>query len=185
MTAAPRATRGKLKIDVLVDSSLWTEPGKMRSVVRRAIAQAATTQSTSGSELAIVLTDDSAIRQLNRLWRGIDAPTNVLSFPAAATQVGDEPAHLGDIVLAYQTIAREARAERKPLVHHVAHLTVHGYLHLMGYNHDRDDDAEVMEQAERDILRCLAIPDPYRQGTTKGATKRPMSKTAPKRGKTA
>jgi probable rRNA maturation factor len=185
MTPAPRAARGKLKIDVLVDSDLWTEPGKMRSVLRRAIAQAASTQSTSASELAIVLTNDSAIRQLNRLWRGIDAPTNVLSFPAPARQATDEPAHLGDIVLAYQTIAREARAERKPLAHHVTHLAVHGYLHLIGYDHEREAEAEAMEQAERDILRRLAIPDPYRQDTPKSATKRPMPKTVRKHGKTA
>src|SRR5271169_2124047 len=135
MTPAPRA---KLKIDVLVDSDLWQEPAKARSTVRRAIAQAAATASTTGTELAIVLTDDSAIRQLNRLWRGVDAPTNVLSFPAATKQAEDEPAHLGDIVLAYQTIAREARAEGKPLAHHVAHLAVHGYLHLVGFDHEHD-----------------------------------------------
>src|SRR5580704_13691294 len=103
MTPAPRA---KLKIDVLVDSDRWTEPAKARALVRRAVAQAAAAASTTGTELAIVLTDDSAIRQLNRLWRGIDAATNVLSFPGKRT--ADEPLHLGDIVLAYETIAREA-----------------------------------------------------------------------------
>src|SRR5580700_5192991 len=101
MTPAPRA---KLKIDVLVDSDLWQEPAKTRSLVRRAVAQAAATASTTGTELAIVLTDDSAIRQLNRLWRGIDTATNVLSFPSKKT--ANEPPHLGDIVLAYETIAR-------------------------------------------------------------------------------
>jgi probable rRNA maturation factor len=176
MTPAPRASRRKLKIDVLVDSGLWKDAGKIRPVVRRAIAQAASTQSTSGSELAIVLTNDSAIRQLNRLWRGIDAATNVLSFPAATKQAADESAHLGDIVLAYETVAREARAEGKPLAHHVAHLAVHGYLHLIGFDHERDADAEAMEEAERAILRRLAIPDPYR----KSAARRP----APRRGKT-
>src|SRR3974377_1015462 len=117
MKLAPRA---KLKIDVLVDSDLWQEPAKIRSSVRRAIAQAAATTSTTGTELAIVLTDDSAVRQLNRLWRGIDAPAprrtrrgrgiepppNVLSFPSK--RAADEPPHLGDVVLAYETIAREA-----------------------------------------------------------------------------
>src|SRR5580700_6659591 len=117
MTPTPRA---KLKIDVLVDSDHWKEPGKSRSVVRRAVAQAAATASTTGTELAIVLTDDSAIRQLNRLWRGIDVATNVLSFPSK--QIADEPAHLGDIILAYETIAREAAAEGKPFAHHLAHL---------------------------------------------------------------
>ncbi len=157
MTPAPRA---KLKIDVLVDSDLWQEPAKARSLVRRAVAQAAATASTAGTELAIVLTDDSAIRQLNRLWRGIDAATNVLSFPSK--QTADEPAHLGDIVLAHQTIAREASAENKPFAHHLAHLVVHGFLHLIGYDHDKDADAETMEQTERKILRRLNIPDPYR-----------------------
>jgi len=161
MTPAPRA---KLKIDVLVDSDRWDEPAKARSIVRRAVAQAATqvaaTASTTGTELAIVLTDDSAIRQLNRLWRGIDAATNVLSFPSK--QTADEPAHLGDIVLAYETIAREASAEGKPFAHHLAHLVVHGFLHLIGYDHEKDSDAEAMEQTERKILRRLNIPDPYR-----------------------
>ena len=158
MTPTPRA---KLKIDVLVDSDLWQEPAKTRSLVRRAVAQAAATASTTGTELAIVLTDDSAIRQLNRLWRGIDAATNVLSFPSKKT--ADEPPHLGDIVLAYETIAREAGAEGKPFAHHLAHLVVHGFLHLIGYDHDKDADAETMEQTERKILRRLNIPDPYRQ----------------------
>src|SRR5580692_5428857 len=102
MTPGPRA---KLKIDVLVDSDRWKEPAKTRAAVRRAIGQAAATVSTTGTELAIVLTDDSAIRQLNRLWRGIDAPTNVLSFPSKQN-TADQPPHLGDIVLAYETIAR-------------------------------------------------------------------------------
>jgi len=154
------AARAKLKIDVLVDSDLWQEPGKARSLVRRAVAQAAATASTTGTELAIVLTDDSAIRQLNRLWRGIDTATNVLSFPSK--QTADEPAHLGDIVLAHQTIAREARAEGKPFAHHLAHLVVHGFLHLIGYDHEKDADAEIMEQTERKILRHLKLPDPYR-----------------------
>lgn len=158
MTPAPRA---KLKIDVLVDSDHWQEPAKARSLVRRAVAQAAAMASTTGTELAIVLTDDSAIRQLNRLWRGIDAATNVLSFPSK--RAADEPPHLGDIVLAYETIAREAGAEGKPFAHHLAHLTVHGFLHLVGYDHDKDADAEAMEQTERKILRRLNIPDPYRQ----------------------
>jgi probable rRNA maturation factor len=160
------------KIDVMVDSKRWKDAAKLRSVVRRAIAQAAAaTRSTGGAELAIVLTDDSAIRVLNRDWRGIDKPTNVLSFPA---KKGPQP-HLGDIVLAYETIAREAENEHKPFAHHVAHLAVHGFLHLVGYDHERDKDALEMEQAERDILRQLKIPDPYgsRPAAKKTAPQRP------------
>lgn len=153
--------RSALKIDVMVDSKRWKDAAKMKLVVRRAITQAAAVaRSTHGVELAIVLTDDSAIRALNRDWRGIDKATNVLSFPAKSDRA--QP-HLGDIALAYETIAREAKIEHKPIAHHVAHLVVHGFLHLVGYDHERDKDALEMEQAERDILRQLKIPDPYRE----------------------
>jgi probable rRNA maturation factor len=177
MTAAPRA---RLKIDVMVDAAQWRKSANLRSVVRRAIAQAAAVVPTAGRELAIVLTDDSAIRKLNRLWRGIDAATNVLSFPSK--QRADEPPHLGDIVLAYQTIMREAHDEKKPLAHHVAHLVVHGYLHLVGYDHKRRAPAEAMEAIERNILGRLAVPDPYRPEAAKRRTpkRRKKSRTLPR-----
>jgi probable rRNA maturation factor len=151
-----------LKIDVLIASDQWKESAQAKAIVRRAVTRAAATLSTTGTELAIVLTDDAAIRLLNRDWRGVDAATNVLSFPtrqAGCKLVGE---HLGDIVLAFETIAREARSEQKPFPHHVAHLAVHGFLHLVGYDHENDRDAEIMERAEREILHQLAIPDPYR-----------------------
>jgi len=151
---------GRFKVDVLVESKLWQEPRMVKSLVRRAIKEAAAAVSTSGAELAIVLTNDSAIRLLNRHWRGTDAATNVLSFPAQGA--GGKPPLIGDIVLAYETVAREAHDEGKPFAHHVAHLTVHGFLHLNGYDHQRGKDAEEMEKLERKILRRLAIPDPYR-----------------------
>ena len=149
-----RGARSALKIEVLVASGRWKYDEKIRSIVRRAVARAAATLSTTGTELAIVLTDDSAIRVLNRDWRGIDAATNVLSFPAKSARGSRLGQPLGDIVLAYETIAREARDGGKPFAHHVAHLAVHGFLHLVGY--------ATMERAESDILRQLAIPDPYR-----------------------
>ena len=111
-------------------------------------------------EIAVVLTDNSAVRLLNRQWRGIDAATNVLSFPNERSQGSRR--FVGDIVLAQQTIAREANIERKPFAHHLAHLAVHGFLHLLGYDHENNRDAAVMERLERKILRRLAIPDPYR-----------------------
>jgi len=148
------------KLDVLLESGLWKEPGKVKRLLRRAIGQAAATLSTGGVEIAVVLTDNSAIRVLNRQWRGIDAATNVLSFPS--DHPGRNRRFIGDIVLAQQTIAREANAERKPFAHHLAHLAVHGFLHLLGYDHENDKDAAVMERLERKILRQLAIPDPYR-----------------------
>jgi probable rRNA maturation factor len=167
-----RAARLALKIDVLVDSDRWKDAEGVKSMVRRAVTHAAAAVSTTGSELAVVLTDDSAIRSLNRDWRGIDAATNVLSFPAK--NAGDER-HLGDIVLAFETIAREARGERKPLAHHIAHLAVHGFLHLVGYDHKRNPEATAMENVEREILRQLAIPDPYRPRTSRHGTSRPRT----------
>ena len=154
-----RGARPALQVDVLVRSDHWQDPRAAATIVRRAVLRAAAaTLSTSPAELAIVLTDDPTIRALNRDWRGIDAATNVLSFPTKNT--GGR--HLGDIVLAYETIAREARREHKPFAHHVAHLAVHGFLHLAGYDHEGNREALVMEDAERAILRQLAIPDPYR-----------------------
>jgi probable rRNA maturation factor len=161
MTQAAQRARTTLKIDVLVESVLWKATQDAAAAARRAIAEAAAMLSTPRAELAIVLTDDSAIRLLNRAWRGVDAATNVLSFPASGA--GGEPPLIGDIVLAFETVAREARAERKPFVHHVAHLAVHGFLHLLGYDHVRKPDAETMERIERDVLQRLAIPDPYRR----------------------
>ena len=153
-----RAARSALTVDVMVGSELWKDAGKPEAAVRRAVTRAAAMLSTGAAELAIVLTDDSTIRALNRDWRGVDKPTNVLAFPTKHAAAG----HLGDIVLAFETISREARCERKPLAHHLAHLAVHGFLHLVGFDHERPKDALEMERTERKILRQLAIPDPYR-----------------------
>jgi probable rRNA maturation factor len=171
----PRVTPHGCKIDVLVRSDLWQHPAKAKAVLLRAVRAAAAALSTKRAELAIVLTDDRAIRLLNRDWRGIDAATNVLSFPAK--RVGEGPPLLGDIVLAYETVAREARREGKSFAHHLAHLAVHGFLHLNGYDHGRTKEAEAMERLERDILRRLDIGDPYRaRRAAGGAHKRPRQR---------
>ena len=156
-----RTAAAPVEIDLLVESELWRGADDAESAARRAISEAAAMLSTPRAELAIVLTDDSAIRLLNRTWRGVDAATNVLSFPTG--QAMGEPPLIGDIVLAYETIAAQARAEHKPFAYHLAHLAVHGFLHLLGYDHRQSKEAETMERVERDVLRRLGIPDPYRR----------------------
>jgi probable rRNA maturation factor len=161
MRQTVRAAQAAVNIDLVVESELWKQSDDAGSLVTRAVTEAASLLSTAGAELAIVLSDDSAVRLLNRAWRGVDKATNVLSFPTKQNR-GDPPL-IGDVVLAYETIAREASAQHKPLADHVAHLAVHGFLHLLGYDHERNEDAEAMERVERDILRRLAIRNPYRR----------------------
>jgi probable rRNA maturation factor len=154
--------------EVLIVADAWNNEPDADAVIQRAVAAAAemADADTADAELAVMLTDDAGIRTLNSNWRGIDKPTNVLSFPAlqpptrvAATD--DIPPMLGDIAIANETVRREADDERKPFDHHLSHLTVHGFLHLVGYDHETDDEAEAMEALEIEILAQLGIPDPY------------------------
>ena len=162
MTTPARGRKTAPLIDMIVASPLWRRKPRAATVVRKAIQAAAKAGSTPRVELAIVLTDDSAIHVLNRDWRKVDAPTNVLSFPAKmAPARRGAPRLLGDIVIAYETIAREATAAGKPFEHHLIHLAVHGFLHLLGHDHATDRDAKKMERLEVDILARLGLPDPY------------------------
>ena len=150
-----------LQIDIQTQSMLWDAQPLAAQTVREAIGAAASTLSTAGGEVSIVLTNDSAIRDLNREWRGIDRPTNVLSFPASGQTGGGDACFLGDIVIAYETLERECDDEHRIFLHHLAHLTVHGFLHLIGYDHQTDVQAEEMEGLESKIMMRLDLPDPY------------------------
>ena len=153
--------------EVLVVADCWQTEPDAEAVIQRAVAAAAEIAKAGigEAELAVMLTDDSGIRTLNNNWRGIDKPTNVLSFPAlpptGAGGSDDAPRMLGDIAIAYETTRKEADDEQKPFDHHLSHLAIHGFLHLIGYDHENDDDAEAMEALEREILSQLGIPDPY------------------------
>lgn len=153
--------------EVLVVADCWQAEPDAEAVIHRAIAAAAESvdADVGDAELAVMLTDDAGIRTLNGNWRGIDKPTNVLSFPAMQPTgpVGpdDAPRMLGDIAIAYQTTRKEADDEHKPFDHHLSHLAIHGFLHLIGYDHEKDGEAETMEALERQILAQLGIPDPY------------------------
>ena len=113
-------------------------------------------------EITLLLTDDAGIRALNRDFRGRDKPTNVLSFPSPAQPGAPGPRHLGDIALACETLALEANEEGKSLQDHATHLIVHGTLHLLGYDHELEAQAEIMEALEVKALAALGIADPYR-----------------------
>ncbi|RWC48476.1 rRNA maturation RNase YbeY [Mesorhizobium sp.] len=150
-------------IDISVEAGDWPDEASLTRLVDRAVAAAfAETGVVGHSELSLVFSDDAHIRTLNAGWRGKDKPTNVLSFPAFPfAQGGPLPPMLGDIVLAAETVAREAALEEKPVENHISHLVIHGLLHLLGYDHETDTEAEAMEAIERAALARLAIPDPY------------------------
>jgi probable rRNA maturation factor len=147
-------------VEIDIQSPLWEAQPEAEKTVRAAIAAAAA-HSTSGGEVSILLTDDSAVRVLNREWRGIDKATNVLSFPAPETMSKGEAGILGDIVIAYETLARESTDEDRDFLHHLTHLTVHGYLHLVGYDHQDDAQANAMEALESKIMTRMQLPDPW------------------------
>lgn len=152
-----------LSVEIDVQSPLWAQQPSAEQTVRAAIAAAAAL-STSGGEVSILLTDDSAVRILNRDWRGIDKPTNVLSFPSPKNLAQGEAAILGDIVIAYETLKRESDDEDRDFLHHLTHLTVHGYLHLLGYDHQTDAEAAAMEALESKIMTHMQLPDPWQGG---------------------
>jgi probable rRNA maturation factor len=152
-----------VKTEIGVDAGGWPDEPELYALAERALDTAYATAAADGApprddyEVSVVFTDDIAVQALNLQWRGKNQPTNVLSFP----QSGPAPQMLGDIVLGYETVAREAALEHKPIEHHIAHLIVHGFLHLVGYDHQDTEDAEHMEQLERIGLAEIGIADPY------------------------
>ena len=149
------------QIDIQTHSPLWEAQPMAAQIVHDAVATAAFEISMISGEVSIVLADDSAIAKLNRDWRGVDKPTNVLSFPASGQKAGAGARLLGDIVIAYQTLERECENENRLFLHHLAHLAIHGFLHLSGYDHETDAQADEMEALETRIMLRLNMPDPY------------------------
>jgi probable rRNA maturation factor len=159
------------RIEIARRGGDWREVCPAAPLLARAAAQAALACARPHSrwerqpdlELSLVLTGDAEQRRLNRRYRGRDEPTNVLSFPSgeAAGPARGAPLLLGDVVLACETLAREAAEQRTPFADHLRHLVVHGVLHLLGYDHVEEGEARRMEALETAILRRLGIPDPY------------------------
>lgn len=155
------------EIDLAVEDARWeTEIPGLEALVARAVEAGlaiAPERPDGPVAVSVLLTDDAAVQELNRTWRGKDKPTNVLSFPAAPQPRHDEAATpLGDVVLAYETLVRESAEQSKPLQNHLAHLLVHGTLHCLGQDHEIGEaEADAMEALEVAALATLGIPDPY------------------------
>lgn len=157
-----------IEIDIRIEAAGWSASaispeGLAKEAVRATLADMKIGATTA--ELSILLTDDTAIAALNRQWRDRAGPTNVLSFPGDALADGDTPdgapVLLGDIVIAFETVLAEARAADIAVSDHFRHLVIHGILHLLGYDHETDEDAAIMERREIEILGTLGVPDPY------------------------
>ena len=156
-------TKGPLRLDVAVSYAV-PRAGVPAAVSFRKWVAAALKNRIREADLAIRIVDAKEGRALNHHYRGKDYPTNVLSFPAELPEglpKGVKLPLLGDLVICAPVVAREAREQGKPLAAHYAHLTVHGALHLLGWDHEDDKEAEAMEQLEREILADLGLPDPY------------------------
>jgi probable rRNA maturation factor len=148
-------------IDIEIEEPAWTHAQPdAESLAVRAAQAVLDSEGAVGEGVTLLLTDDATVRDLNARFRDRDAATNVLSFPA----LPNPERHLGDVALAYGVCVREAAEQGKPLAHHLQHLVAHGVLHLLGYDHMSDEEAEAMEGLERVVLAGLGVPDPYAAG---------------------
>ena len=159
-----------LDIQISVEEGDWPSEEVLQTMAERVLGKAADYLHTEVAqpfpgmvpEISLVFTDDASIRVINAEWRSQDKPTNVLSFPAFPLAPGGMPGPmLGDIIIARETVEREAVELEKTVDEHLTHLMVHGFLHLFGYDHNNDEEAEVMEGLETRILAALGLSDPY------------------------
>lgn len=160
----------KCKVDLIVEDARWQALG-LEGLAERACGATLAHLGIEGAEVSLLACDDARIAALNTEFRGKPAPTNVLSWPSeerGAAEPGGKPQppadpELGDIAIAYDTCAREAREAGRTMADHVTHLIVHGTLHLLGYDHVEDEDAALMERLEVEILGKLGVADPYQE----------------------
>lgn len=177
-----------MTVDVSVtrEAGDWPEDAEWQAERAALAALAAAWDEEEGpAELSVVLADDALVHQLNRDYRGKDRPTNVLSFAlteAEEPEAEGAPLMLGDVILAFETVEREAAEQGKSPPDHMTHLVVHGVLHLLGYDHETDDDAEEMEDLETRILATLDIADPYAAHRSPGGIDADVSETGSETG---
>ncbi len=164
-----------ISADVVLETDLWSDV-PLSDLAQKACAATLMHLGLSGEyEMVVMGCDNSRISELNAAFRGKDQPTNVLSWPSqerGAGVPGGRPHpptedELGDIAIAFETCKSEAKAQNIPLDHHVLHLLVHGTLHLLGYDHENDADAALMEGIESNVLESLNVPDPYKASDTR------------------
>lgn len=151
------------QIDLTIADEVTKPPVGLEALIERAVSQAvehAKLEIVPDAELSVVICGDPMIHELNRKWRRMDKPTNVLSFPGEPNGM-----MLGDIIISLETTRREAALENKSLDDHLSHLVVHGFLHLFGYDHETETEAVQMESLETEILNELGIADPYHDGS--------------------
>jgi probable rRNA maturation factor len=154
----------RLSLDVLTEAGDWTAFAPVERAIQQvamALSRHARTRTVLGAEATIVLADDALVQQLNSSYRGKDKPTNVLSFPFQAPPGAETSRVLGDVILAAETVRREADESRTPPVHHLQHLVLHGLLHLIGFDHETEAEAEDMERVETEILAGIGVADPH------------------------
>lgn len=153
------------EIDITVENGQWPDEAVLRGLAEAAITttvEIAGLEWPEGAELSLLFTDDTRMCGINKQWRDIDKTTNVLSFPGADIEIGQQSdLMIGDLVFALETVQCEAEVQNKEFEHHLTHLIVHGFLHLFGYDHQSEDQAEVMEQLETSVLLRMGINDPY------------------------
>jgi probable rRNA maturation factor len=154
----------KVSLAISIESNLWRGLPRARALARETVAACVAEREIAvreGAAVSLCLADDARLRALNLRWRGMDKPTNVLSFPSAPRDRSGEAPTLGDIALAYETLKREAEELDVPLADHYRRLIAHGFLHLIGYDHQTDEEAERMEALETRILARVGAADPY------------------------
>lgn len=163
------ASSERLSVDVRIGDPRWAALGDPDALAARVLAHAAAYMK-AGGELSLLFTADAEMQALNRQWRGLDKPTDVLSFPADDPEIPEQLQYLGDVAIGYETSRADAEAMGRPFDGHISHLMIHGFLHLLGYDHIEPDDAKVMEPLETQILAGLGWPDPYASGPYAGGT---------------
>jgi probable rRNA maturation factor len=158
----------RLLADIRSEDDRWRAALSDIEGLSERVLSAASAETRTDGEICVLFTNDAEMRALNARWRNIDKPTDVLSFPADGPEIPNTPKLLGDIALGYETALHDSETMKRPFESHVSHLLIHGFLHLLGYDHIDPEDAAVMEPLEAKILAGLGWPDPYATGPYAG-----------------